>query len=246
MPPSQVGNDVDRVLDLVGVGGGPVRRGSRRCRPAPSRWPPGRSRHGDAEALAVGGGDPRADQDAERHHEWKVRRLSGPSSMVGKVVRNGSEHAPMVAHGGRPCEPAPAGAQPSASGSTQPPVAAASVSAPEGPQVPRRYSLYRRLVLQHRVDDAPLLLDAVGAAEPAVVALHGVLEQPLIASAVREQRVVRQFEVDGPANQVAAGRLRPAAAGSRRRRGPGGTAAGWAGAAGRAGCWNSAWRGRRR
>ena len=100
----------------------------------------------------------------------------------------------------------PRGRQPSASGSTA--GGGGQRVGAGGPPGAPPVQLDRRLVLQHRVGDAPLLLDAVGAARLAVVALHGVLEQPLIGLlAVREQRVVRHLEVDGPAHQVVAGRL---------------------------------------
>ena len=59
-------------------------------------------------------------------------------------------------------------------------MAAASVSAAVGPHVPRRYSSTDGGTSSTGVDDAPLLLDAVGPAEAPVVAVDGVLQQALV------------------------------------------------------------------
>ena len=61
----------------------------------------------------------------------------------------------------------------------------------------------------HRVlDDAPLLLDGVGPAEAAVVALHGVLEQPLVRLlAMAEGLGEVDLEVDRAGAEVVARRL---------------------------------------
>src|SRR4029450_14095983 len=48
-----------------------------------------------------------------------------------------------------------------------------------------------RRVLEHGPDDAPLLLDAVGPTEAAVVALHRVLQQPLVGLAAVGVAAVR-------------------------------------------------------
>src|SRR5512145_76857 len=101
----------------------------------------------------------------------KVRRLSGPSSMVGKVVYGmAASTSPWcsttatVASRGR--------ALPSALRERLDPAAGGGgqrVGAGRSPRAPA-VQLDGRLVLQRGVDDAPLLLDAVGPAEAPVVA----------------------------------------------------------------------------
>src|SRR4051812_19922702 len=63
----------------------------------------------------------------------------------------------------------------------------------------------RRWVGHDRIDDPPLLLERVGAAEAAGIAFHRVLEQPLVRlGAVTEHPLVRHLEVDGPRDELVA------------------------------------------
>src|SRR5687768_7834052 len=64
----------------------------------------------------------------------------------------------------------------------------------------------RRWVIEHPVADPPLLLDGVGPAEAAVVALHGILEEPLVRlRPVPEDLLVADLEVDRPGLVLVAG-----------------------------------------
>src|SRR5690606_17528228 len=135
------GDDVDRVLDALGVGDRPGQAGADDAgEHHPGGHPVGLVA-GDAEALRVAGGDPRAEQDAQRDHEPEGPQLERPQLDRGEGgVGDGCQHRPIVADPRSPCEPVPAPAQPSASGSIQPPTTEASATAPLGPQVPLRYS----------------------------------------------------------------------------------------------------------
>ena len=119
-------------------------------------------------------------------------------------------------------------------GSCQPPTEAARASASDGPQVPLWYSATGGGSASDVLEDAPLLVEGVGPAEPAGVAVHRVLEQALVGLlAVAEHLVEGHLEVDRPAGQLVARAPWSGGAASRRRPCRGGSAGGWGAGRGR-------------
>ncbi len=92
----------------------------------------------------------------------------------------------------------------STAGSCQPP-SGDTVCTSSGPHVPCRYSWHRRVGAQHRIDDAPRLLDIILAREERLVAAHRVAQHAFVGIHLAGTRMAARDHFGGQAHALVRG-----------------------------------------